>query len=169
MTPSQSNSTRCPMGQSLSIFQKMLPQETDDCVEWPYSRRQGYGRVSLGGPRGASKVEFAHRLAYIMTHGSIPEGMGVLHHCDNPPCFNPRHLFAGTDRDNKNDQKAKDRVRKGIRVTGAKLTEAQVKEIRALYRRGVRGLGREALAKRYGISPRTIVELLRGETWKHLL
>lgn len=169
MTPSQLNSTRCPMGQSLATFHKMVLQETDECIVWPYSKRDGYGRVSLGGPRGASKVEFAHRLAYAITHGKIPEGMGVLHRCDNPPCFNPRHLFAGTDRDNKNDQKIKGRTRKGTQIIFARLTEDQVKEIRTLCRPETRWAAKETLAKQYNVSAGTIYYLLKGKTWKHLL
>jgi hypothetical protein len=147
----------------------MLTQETEGCIPWPYSKRDGYGRVSLGGSRSTNIVAFTHRLAYTIACGDIPEGLDVLHHCDNPPCFNPRHLFVGTDQDNKNDQKAKGRVRSGTKVNFARLTDEQVKEIRALYQPKTRWLDKRILAEQYGVSETTIYDLLKGKTWKHLL
>lgn len=67
------------------------------------------------GPRGYGVVRYqgaafrAHRLAWILTHGPIPEGLFVCHHCDNPPCCNPAHLFLGTGADNMRDMANKRR------------------------------------------------------------
>jgi hypothetical protein len=81
-----------------------LPIDRDpaQCWEWQRSRsRQGYGRL---GPR-----VYAHRLAYEVFIGPIPDGLHVLHHCDNPPCCNPAHLWSGTVADNMRDRDAKGR------------------------------------------------------------
>ena len=75
------------------------------CVEWTgHVDRKGYGRVSIEG-----RQVFAHRVAWELAHGPIPDGLCVLHHCDNPPCCNPAHLFLGTIRDNNLDMSAKGR------------------------------------------------------------
>lgn len=78
----------------------------DDCWEWQRSRRiQGYGQFWFQG-----KLWGASRLAYHLTHGAIPEGKLICHTCDNPPCCNPNHLFAGTPRDNTLDMYRKGRA-----------------------------------------------------------
>lgn len=79
------------------------------CIEWTGPRlKSGYGRVWSQG-----KMKRAHRVAYEDEYGPIPEGMSVLHTCDNPPCVRPEHLFIGTQLDN-----IRDMDRKGRRVNG---------------------------------------------------
>jgi hypothetical protein len=80
-----------------------------DCIEWHLSRRSdGYGQVGrlVGGVKRTFK---AHRFVWEQTNGPIPEGMDVLHSCDNPPCVNLEHLSVGTQRDNSKDMVAKGR------------------------------------------------------------
>jgi hypothetical protein len=68
----------------------------NECIEWRGARtNEGYGRKWKNG-----KVRYTHRLAYAWANGPIPDGMWVLHKCDNPPCCNPEHLFLGTNQDN---------------------------------------------------------------------
>ena len=87
----------------------------DGCWLWQASvTADGYGRMGIGGP--GNKRMLAHRVAWQLYVGKIPDGMLVLHKCDNPPCCNPKHLFLGTDADN-----ARDMSRKG-RHPGSKKT-----------------------------------------------
>lgn len=66
--------------------------------------RDGYGRIGVG-----ARVWLAHRMAWTLEHGPIPDGLFVLHHCDNPPCVRPDHLFLGNDSDNRWDMVMKGR------------------------------------------------------------
>ena len=78
------------------------------CWEFVGANRLGYGRIWTG-----ERVADVHRLAWELTSGPIPPGMVVCHKCDNPPCFNPDHLFVGTQGDNLRDMAAKGRWRGG--------------------------------------------------------
>lgn len=71
---------------------------------------QGYGAVSLP---GGKRMGRAHRVSWELTNGKIPEGLDVLHRCDNPSCVRPDHLFLGDDKANMLDAKAKGRLRPG--------------------------------------------------------
>lgn len=82
----------------------------DEC--WPWKRstmRGGYGRF----PVTSRNQQRAHRYAYELTHGPIPKDIVICHRCDNPPCCNPAHLFAGTHADNVRDRVAKGRSSSG--------------------------------------------------------
>src|SRR6185295_10809571 len=113
----------------------------DGCWEWQGWRNAGGYGVLASGPAGRQKDELAHRIAWRLTNGAIPDGLRVLHRCDNPPCCNPAHLFLGSDADNVADCIAKGRSRRARR-----LTDVQVREIRAS-RDTIRAAG-----ARFGIS-----------------
>jgi len=86
-----------------SFFKKTIVNGS--CIEFVGGKiGGGYGRVNFNGQRFV-----AHRLAWELTNGPIPEGLFVLHKCDNPPCINPDHLFLGTNKDNTQDMLAKGR------------------------------------------------------------
>jgi hypothetical protein len=81
------------------------------CLEWAAARdKDGYGRCKWKG-----KMARAHRVAWAITHGGIPDGLYVLHRCDNPSCVALDHLWLGTNRDNISDRDAKGRQASGDR------------------------------------------------------
>lgn len=81
----------------------------DACHPWTGTLSGGYGRIGEGG-RGC-RILYTHRVAWELANGPIPDGLDVLHACDNPPCCNVRHLSLGTHADNMADMAAKGRVR----------------------------------------------------------
>lgn len=105
----------------------------------------------------------AHRLSWEINVGPIPDGLHALHHCDTPRCVNPRHLYLGTPLENARDRTARGRLSAapGERNGRAKLTDAQVAEIRARYAAG--GITQIALAHEYGVIQPHISRLVRGE------
>jgi HNH endonuclease len=152
------------------VFWSLAEQDTDLCIVWPYGKggQSGYGMVQV--PLSPQK-DYVHRLAYLIFVGPIEGGKHVLHHCDNPPCFNPKHLFLGTPQDNQSDSKAKGRTKwkQGIGNPCAELSEEDVRKIRAIYRFGVRGFGILALGEQFGVSHSTIRKAVRRLTWKHVV
>lgn len=138
-----------------------------DCWLWigTIKRPSGYGAFHIG------KLKYvpAHRFAWKLTYGEVPEGLDVCHHCDNPPCVRPDHLFVGTAFDNMQDRhrKGRTRVAHGERQHAAKLSAAAVRAIRARY--GKDGNSYVSLAAEYQVTPGTIVHIIKGRSWRHLL
>ena len=128
-----------------------------DC--WLYDGARdvnGYGY--LKNPLGDSpKFTTAHRLAWILTNGPIPEGMQIRHKCDIRNCCNPAHLELGTHADNMTDKMQRRRC-------SSKLNEAQVREIREL----VKTKGNKEVAELYGVTPCTIWCIKARRKWKHV-
>lgn len=123
------------------------------CQPWPGLRTsEGYGRICRD---GVSLL--AHRVAYEKAHGPIPAGMVVRHTCDNPGCVNPDHLLIGTHREN-----AIDKITRG-RAKGTRMCEDVATSILADWRRG--DLTKGEIAKRHGVSDRSVRKVLRGTTW----
>jgi hypothetical protein len=121
----------------------------DACWEWQGFRRPGgYGQIGLGS-RDLGIGE-THRLAWEFHNGPIPDGMYVCHRCDNPPCCNPAHLFLGTPADNVADMLSKGRGAKGAMLPHTKLSDEQVRDIRAAW--DARTASQQQLARAYGIS-----------------
>lgn len=81
---------------------------------WPWTggkNSNGYGTMTIGFKADKTQRRIsAHRLAWILSNGPVPDGMYVCHTCDNPPCCNPSHLFAGTQIQNMRDASAKNRI-----------------------------------------------------------
>lgn len=83
-----------------------------DCIEWDKSRNIKDGnRLDYGQVRVGDKMKKAHRVAWESAHGPIPDGLLVLHKCDNPPCVNVEHLYLGTHADNARDRESRGRGR----------------------------------------------------------
>lgn len=141
---------------------------TDSSGCWPwtgYVHKGGYGMIRVAG-----KNLFAHRVAWQLAHPDEPALVYprdiICHTCDNPLCCRPDHLFKGTNADNSSDMVAKNRQAHGIRQGRAKLTDAEVAEIR---RRYIPGRTRQVdLAAEFGVSQSMISEILRGNFWKHV-
>jgi hypothetical protein len=141
-------------------------QKTDSCWNWIGCKdAHGYGVIGAGGHQ--ARVLKAHRVAYEIFVGPIPEGLCVLHHCDNPVCLNPSHLFLGTQTDNIRDMRAKkrDRQLRGEHSGRAKLTWEQVQEIRARYRWQSHEFGSVALGQCYGVSAQDIMDIVHYHIW----
>lgn len=137
------------------------PGKPDAC--WPWTgpiHHNGYGVITDDNLRQVQ----AHRVAYEHARGPIPKGLNVCHTCDNRPCCNPAHLFVGSDGDNMRDRDQKGRQAKGKAIPQAKLTEAEVRDIRFLYPK----MSQQALANKYGVNQTIISDVVRRRTWKHV-
>lgn len=136
-----------------------------DCWEWTGARSpQGYGRIWVADQH--EKVP-AHRVSLMWHLGldSLPAEMDACHHCDNPPCVNPAHLFIGTRAENIADCIAKGRFVMGDRANGVKLTSAQIPLIRQQL---AAGLTRPHIAKQFGVSRAAIRMIEIGKNWRHI-
>lgn len=153
-----------PSRQELSVEErfraKLAPQDpVTGCIEWTGFRQPfGHGLIRRDG-----KNIGTHRLAWELKHGPIPEGLDVLHKCDNPPCCNEDHLFLGTQADNVADRTAKGRTAKGETHCRAKLSDVDVSEIRR--RLAAREVQR-VIASDFGVSVAQISLIKLGKTRK---
>ena len=124
------------------------------CWEWPTGpRRGGYAEVLVRG-----KKRRLHRVSYEEFKGPIPKGKRICHHCDNPRCVNPGHLYIGTAADNANDVKERGNPR------SYKLKKEDVEEIKRLYQAGADSMN--ALARKFKVTAGLICRIIHGKTWK---
>ena len=176
----------------IARFLEKTRRAENGCLEWTACcTGAGYGQLRIN-----RRSRSAHRLAWELVNGPIPDGLCVLHRCDNPRCVEADHLFLGTQLDNIADMTAKrrsargdrhgsrthperlprgdrhgarlhpERLARGERHGGAKLTEADVLEIRRLDDEGTATHG--ALAAQFGVAKGHIGKILRGQIWTHV-
>lgn len=161
----------------------------DDCWPWVGTKMLGgYGLFdrNRGGNRKAVR---AHRLAFLLSGGCIPEGMMLRHKCDNRICCNPSHLIPGTAKENSSDMVSRGRhwtqqrpqdvprganhwvarrgpgpLVRGSKHHNSKLTESKVAKIRKLYQTGE--WSQRGLAAKFSVSQGTIWQIIAGNRWK---
>jgi hypothetical protein len=128
----------------------------NECWLWTAYKIGGYGQFALN-----KKSKLAHRVAYTLWIGEIPDGLIVRHKCNNPPCVNPNHLEIGTHQDNMNDmvRAGRQAFQKGEKNGRVKLTRDQVETIRSRV-----GLLRE-LAQEFGVSQQQISRIQSHKRW----
>jgi hypothetical protein len=148
-------------------------QKGPDCWRWTGGKKRrpdgslSYGVAGLG---RRQQTALAHRVAWEIVHGPIPDGKVVCHDCDNPLCVRPEHLFLGTRADNLRDMRQKGRGYVNSFPCGsahpkARLTAEDVREIRTARADGVT---LSALASRFGVHISTIGSIARRTTWRHV-
>lgn len=148
------------MGKTLEerFWEKVEKGTPDECWPWTAGRAGG----AYGSFRDGTRMVKAHRWSWEYHVGPIPDGLWVLHHCDNPPCVNPAHLWLGTHVDNQADKIAKGRQAKGSAQGFAKLTERDVAEILASRDKCT------SLGAAYAVHPCQITRIRTREAWPHV-
>lgn len=138
-----------------SFWSRLQRNAVNGCWEWTGAKTQfGYGKVGFGG-----RIYDTHRLVYELCCGPIPDGLFVLHHCDNPKCCHPAHLYAGTPRDNMLDC-----AKRGRKKT--KITPEVAKDIRAACRAEPRE-SYPAIGRRFGVSDTMVRRIDKGLAWSY--
>jgi hypothetical protein len=157
-------------------------QKTDGCWKWIGGTTSfGYGVVEIS--RNPRRRTQAHRVSWELHYGPIPDGMDVLHSCDNPPCTRPDHLFLGTALDNQQDAINKKRrplvpdglVTSWINQPRKLFSDDQIRQIRELYesqrhwpRNKARPYSLKGLAKLFDTSFEEIAHIVHGRVYKHV-
>jgi hypothetical protein len=147
----------------LTIKERFIAKvrKTEGCWIWIACRNpKGYGLFGTG-----PQSRLAHRVSYSLFVGPIPDGLLILHKCDNPRCVNPEHLYVGTHNDNSRDMMERGR---GSFVGGeenphAKLAKEEVSQIRNAYKRG--GISYQKLSNIFGIWPGHLWRIVNNKAW----
>ncbi|MEK6878053.1 MAG: HNH endonuclease signature motif containing protein [Nanoarchaeota archaeon] len=146
------------------FWKKVNKNSKNGCWEWfGCVNKKGYGGFYING--NTCRV---HRFSYELKYGKIPNNLHVLHHCDNPPCVNPNHLFLGTPQDNVMDRclKGRSNASRGEKQHSSKLISEQVIEIRKLYKDKI--CTRIQLVKKFNVSYSTICQIIDRRIWNHI-
>lgn len=156
-----------------------MPIPIAGCLVWMRSGvPKGYGVMWYEG-----KQQYVHRLSWVANNGPIPDGIMVCHHCDNPACINPNHLFLGTAKQNSEDMVKKGRANggapsgdknpasinpeivQGIKNGNAKLTDEDVRDIRSLCEFGIL---QKDIAYVFGIRQCHVSRINKRQSWRHI-
>lgn len=149
------------------FWEKVSVGSPDDCWPWLGAISNGYGRL-FRYTKSSGKVHTgtASRIAYELNCGEIPEGLRVLHSCDNPICVNPRHLHLGTHAENMHEASIRNRFVQhvcGVAHHNAVLSPEKVKSIRTRFQSGEHI---RPLARAFGVSRSTIKRVVMRITWR---
>lgn len=140
------------------VHRDVIPEPNSGCLLWlGHVNGKGYGQL-----RHKGRQYLAHRLAWELVNGPIPEGACLLHSCDVPSCVNTAHLRIGTRGDNAKYKVARQRQLRGEKHPAAKLTADQVRAIRADSRTP------KEIAAEYGLHRNYVHMVLRGAVWGHV-
>lgn len=141
----------------------------DGCWLWTGGlSSKGYGQLTIGSKYSKEfpkKNLTASRVAWEVFNGPIPDGLCVLHDCDEPACVRIDHLFIGTNDDNSKDAVSKGRMQHGINRHNAILNDAIVVEIRRLARSG---LSQILIGLNLGFTRDTVAKVVQRKNWKHV-
>ena len=150
-------------------FKMRVEKQSNGCWLWTGNMSKGgYGVIVIDG-----KPVRAHRLSYTLHRGEIPEGLFICHHCDNPSCVNPDHLYAGTHQQNMDDRtrRGRNHIPRGVAPRGAgngmaKLNGEKVLEIKTAL--SSKSSSQSELARKYGVDPSLISKISSGVVWGYL-
>jgi len=148
----------------VETFKWVMPEDppVEGCWEWRHTLCYGYGRIyttHTGRKRGYG----AHIVSHQIFNGPVPDGLHVLHSCDNPVCVQPAHLSVGTQRQNLREMVERKRSTAGEKCSYAKLSDQTVRDIRSSTESSA------VWGDRLKVSSSLIRRIRRGENWKHLL
>ena len=149
-----------PRNAGLAFLADAAKSKSADCILWPYAiDKDGYGVTYVN-----RKWSGAHRAVCVLAHGEQPAGIVARHSCRNRSCVNPNHLCWGTNLDNVHDAMRDGTHAKGERNHNAKLTAADIVEIR----NAPPSTKHTELARRFGVTPTNIIAIRRRNIWKHV-
>ena len=134
----------------------------DGCWLWSGSISHGYGSFKV------EKTERAHRVSWELHNGPIPDGLWVLHKCDEPSCVNPQHLFLGTHAENMTDAAAKGRMPGRPHIRGVRSSRRAIlseQDVHAIRRELAIGQNRASIARRFGVSWSQVTNIYLGRSW----
>lgn len=146
------------------FWKKVQIRSKNECWPWVGTTENKFGYGVFG--VGKSSQFRAHRISFLIEHGTIDPFLDVLHSCDNPLCMNPRHLRQGTQKQNNEDMIARNRYAKGESANKSDLVESDVVRIRKLY--GSRKFIYAELGEQFGISGVSIHNIVTRKHWNHV-